>query len=300
VSIARLAPSAGIARSIAPRRGPRMTRVASSAAWTSSLARASTAATCRGAGRRDEGAGPPVLATRSISNPSTTIYPAPHFARASTGRPPGVHPTNAQGLPGALGSLHASGISSAPCMPAARKSPPRTPPPLPFEVRASPIQGLGVFATRPIAKGARLIEYVGERISTEEADERYDDDAREHHHTFLFAVGDDEVIDASVNGNEARFINHSCDPNCEAVDEDGRIFIEAIKDIEPGAELGYDYSLERDEQYQAHWATLYACRCGAARCRGTMLKAKAPARKRARGPAKKKAVKERTKSRARG
>src|SRR5689334_2436613 len=88
-----------------------------------------------------------------------------------------------------------------------------------IEVRRSPIAGLGVFAARAIPEGTRLIEYTGERIGPEEADRRYDDDAMTSHHTFLFAVDDDVVIDAAVGGNDARYINHSCAPNCEAVDE---------------------------------------------------------------------------------
>jgi SET domain-containing protein len=145
-----------------------------------------------------------------------------------------------------------------------------------FEVRESPIAGLGVFAARRIRRGTRVIEYLGERISSAEADERYDDDAMTKHHTVLFAVDDDTVIDAAVNGNEARFINHACAPNCEAVNEDGRIFIEAIADIPAGAELVYDYSLTRDEPWDDRWAKLYACRCGAPGCRGTILKSPKP------------------------
>ena len=142
---------------------------------------------------------------------------------------------------------------------------------LPFEVRTSSIHGRGVFALRRIHKGTRLIEYVGERISPEEADRRYDDDALDIPHTFLFTVDKHTVIDAAVDGNEARFINHSCDPNCEAVDDAGRIFIEAIRRIRPGEELTYDYHLERDGRWRKEWAERYACRCGASDCRGTLL-----------------------------
>lgn len=148
-----------------------------------------------------------------------------------------------------------------------------TPPsPLAFEIRRSPVAGMGAFATRPIRKGTRLIEYVGERIRTSVANARYDDDAMDHHHTFLFTVDARTVIDASVGGNEARFINHACEPNCEALMEGKRIFIEAIEDIAPGAELFYDYGLERDEPYQESWKELYSCKCGATTCRGTMIR----------------------------
>jgi SET domain-containing protein len=155
----------------------------------------------------------------------------------------------------------------------------------PIEVRASSIAGLGVFATRRIKRGARIIEYIGERISDEEAARRYDDEAMEHHHTFLFAVDDDTVIDGGVDGNDARYFNHACAPNCEAVNEDGRIFIEALTDIEPGVELVYDYALRREEPWQDHWAELYACRCGAPTCRGTILESPKPPRKKAKGRA---------------
>ena len=143
--------------------------------------------------------------------------------------------------------------------------------PYPFELRSSTIHGQGVFAVRRIHKGTRLIEYVGERISPEAADLRYDDDAMVVPHTFLFTVDAHTVIDAAVGGNEARFINHSCNPNCEAVDDDGRIFIEAIRNIRPGEELTYDYHLERDGRWRKEWAERYACRCGAPNCRGTLL-----------------------------
>ncbi|MGI8498527.1 MAG: SET domain-containing protein [Gemmatimonadaceae bacterium] len=143
-------------------------------------------------------------------------------------------------------------------------------------MRRSPIQGRGVFATRRIAKGTRLIEYTGKRITPEAADERYDDDLLEHAHTFLFTVDDDTVVDARFGGNSARWINHSCEPNCEAVIEDGRIFIETLRDIPRGAELLYDYQLQRSGRFQRAWLERYACRCGSRRCRGIILERKPP------------------------
>ena len=152
-------------------------------------------------------------------------------------------------------------------------------PPLLLILRASPIQGQGAFALRPIRKGARLIEYTGQRISNAEADRRYDDDAMDRPHTFLFTVDADTIIDAAAGGNEARFINHACDPNCEAVIEDGRIFIEALRHIRPGQELTYDYHLERPGHWRKSYPQRYACRCGARNCRGTLLiKPKRPKR----------------------
>ncbi|MFN8572912.1 MAG: SET domain-containing protein-lysine N-methyltransferase [Gemmatimonadaceae bacterium] len=143
--------------------------------------------------------------------------------------------------------------------------------PQPFEIRGSAIQGRGAFATRAIRKGERVAEYGGERISWKEADKRYDDTGMGRHHTFLFAVTSRTVIDGAVNGTDARFINHSCDPNCEAVDDRGRIYIDAIRAIAPGEELAYDYAYERDATHTPEDEALYVCRCGSRLCRGTIL-----------------------------
>jgi hypothetical protein len=152
--------------------------------------------------------------------------------------------------------------------PKKRSTPPTT---LPFELRQSPIQGQGAFATRPIKKGTRIIEYTGERISQDEADVRYDDESMKRHHTFLFTLDEDTVIDAAVGGNEARFINHSCEPNCQAFIEGKRIFIYSIRPIEPGEELSYDYAYERVEGMDEESEKLYVRRCGTKSCRGTIL-----------------------------
>lgn len=153
--------------------------------------------------------------------------------------------------------------------PATRKKPTLTP--QPFELRPSSIQGQGAFATRPIRKGARIIEYVGQRISQAVADERYDDTAMSRHHTFLFNVDEDTVIDAAYEGNDARFINHSCAPNCQAFLEGDRIYIYALRDISVGEELSYDYSYDRTEDMGEEEEHMYICRCGAPTCRGTIL-----------------------------
>jgi SET domain-containing protein len=142
---------------------------------------------------------------------------------------------------------------------------------LPFEIRRSPIQGLGGFATRHIPARVRLIEYAGERISPAEADARYPEPDSARHHTYLFAIDDAVVVDASVNGNEARFLNHSCAPNCDAVIEDGRIWIETVHDIEPGEELVYDYAFVLAERHTPAAKKRYPCNCGAITCRGTIL-----------------------------
>ncbi|HEY4306299.1 MAG TPA: SET domain-containing protein-lysine N-methyltransferase [Gemmatimonadaceae bacterium] len=139
-----------------------------------------------------------------------------------------------------------------------------------FEVRQSPIQGFGAFALRAIPEGTRLIEYAGERLTPQQADERYPDDD-ERHHTFLFAIDDDVVVDAAVNGNDARFLNHSCDPNCDVVIEDKRLWIETIRDVESGEELAYDYAFILPERHTPAAKRRYPCYCGALRCRGTIL-----------------------------
>jgi uncharacterized protein len=162
-----------------------------------------------------------------------------------------------------------------------------------FKVRHSKVHGLGAFALRQIKKGTRIVEYLGDRVTHAEADRRYQDHDENDNHTFLFIVDRRTVIDAGVNGNDARFINHSCDPNCESEIEDRRVFIDAIRDIARGEELSYDYQIGRERGDPPNVDEIYACRCGAVKCRGTMLwPAKRP-------KAKKKAAKKAPKKRAR-
>jgi SET domain-containing protein len=161
-----------------------------------------------------------------------------------------------------------------------------------LRVSRSPIQGRGAFAVRRIPKGTRIIEYAGERITPEEAARRYTrDDARIP--VLLFDLDAKTVIDAGRHGNQARFINHSCEPNCETVEDDRRIYIEAIKAIEPGTEITYDYHLEVPWGERARLKKIYVCRCGTKSCRGTMIE---PLRRRRRSPAKGKAAKRRGRS----
>jgi SET domain-containing protein len=165
----------------------------------------------------------------------------------------------------------------------------RVPTDQPFEVRRSPIQGRGGFATRQIRSGSRVAEYVGERISHEEGDRRYDDDKMNRHHTFLFVVNSKILVDAAVGGNDSRFINHSCDPNCEVVIEDRRIFIDATRTIQPGEEIFYDYSYDREDAEGDD--DRYPCQCGAEKCRGTILAPPPKKRKKAAKKAQKKTTK---------
>ena len=156
-----------------------------------------------------------------------------------------------------------------------------------MQVRRSRVHGKGAFATAAVARGTRLIEYLGERISHKEADRRYESKDANDNHTFLFIVDSRTVIDAGVDGNDARFINHSCDPNCESVIEGRRVYIEAIRAIQPGAELSYDYQIQREDADPPDVDEIFACRCGASGCRGTMLwPAERPAKRKAKRKAK--------------
>ncbi|MDP9279818.1 MAG: SET domain-containing protein-lysine N-methyltransferase [Gemmatimonadota bacterium] len=147
-----------------------------------------------------------------------------------------------------------------------------------YVVRNSHIHGRGVFAARRIRKGTRIVEYTGERINNKEADRRYDGTRMKRHHTFLFTLDNKTVIDGAIKtgGGDASFINHSCEPNCEAVITDRKIFIHALHTIEPGEELAYDYQYERTGKNDAELEKFYVCKCGAPSCRGSIMK---PAKK---------------------
>jgi len=147
-----------------------------------------------------------------------------------------------------------------------------------IQVRNSPIHGRGVFAVAPIKKGTRLLEYKGKRLTHKEADKLYGGGA-ESGHTFLFTLNDDYVIDANQDGNSARWINHSCAPNCESICESAedddpmhdRVFIEALRNIKPGEELAYNYLITLEEAHTPRLKKIWECRCGAKNCSGTML-----------------------------
>ena len=143
-----------------------------------------------------------------------------------------------------------------------------------IQVRRSGVHGKGVFALQDIAEGETLIEYVGEVISWDEAQDRHPHDENDPNHTFYFHVNEDRVIDALFGGNSSRWINHSCNPNCEADEENDRIFIKAIRKIKAGEELNYDYGLIIDEPYTKKLKAEYPCWCGSKNCRGTLLSPK--------------------------
>jgi uncharacterized protein len=143
-------------------------------------------------------------------------------------------------------------------------------------VRHSAIHGTGVFAARDIAAGEEIIEYAGRRITQEQADAEYPEDDG---HTFLYVLNEHYLIDAGVDGNDARWINHSCDPNCEVwvvESDDGnpahdRLVIEAMRPIRAGEELTYEYGVTCDPPITDADRALWACHCGAPNCRGVML-----------------------------
>ena len=151
-----------------------------------------------------------------------------------------------------------------------------------YVVRSSPIHGRGVFAVRYIRKGTKILEYKGERISNREADTRYDDARMKRHHTFLFVLDKKTVIDGAISagGGDASYINHSCDPNCEAIITGKKIFIHALRGIHPGEELAYDYQYERTGENDDELEKFYICKCGSPNCRGTIMKPEIPKRRR--------------------
>lgn len=139
------------------------------------------------------------------------------------------------------------------------------------QVRESGIHGKGVYAIRPLKAGDTVLEYKGEIITWEEALDRHPHDPSQPNHTFYFHLDDGHVIDGKYKGNSAKWINHSCDPNLEAEQDGNRVFLKALRDIEPGEELFFDYGLVIDARMTAKLKKEYACWCGSPKCRGTML-----------------------------
>lgn len=140
----------------------------------------------------------------------------------------------------------------------------------------SPRHGMGVFAATPLARHALVIEYTGERISHAEAERRYahTEVAGQPGHTFVLELDADRAIDANVGGNDSRYINHSCAPNLEPIKLGDQMWLVALRDIAAGEELGYDYAVELDERHTPARKAQYPCTCGAANCRGSLLRAK--------------------------
>lgn len=140
-----------------------------------------------------------------------------------------------------------------------------------IQTRRSGVHGKGVFAVQDILEGEVLIEYIGQIISWQEAQDRHPHDPLQPNHTFYFHIDENRVIDAYFGGNSSRWINHSCAPNCFANEQEGRIFITALRGISAGEELNYDYGLMLDERYTQKLKAEYPCFCNSAQCRGTLL-----------------------------
>jgi SET domain-containing protein len=138
-------------------------------------------------------------------------------------------------------------------------------------VRRSGVHGKGVYALQPIARGERIVEYTGQLITWKEALRRHPHDPDDPNHTFYFHIDDGRVIDGKYGRNAAKWINHSCQPNCETDEIDGRVYIKARRAIKPGEELNYDYALVLDGRHTAKLKKEFECRCGSRKCRGTLL-----------------------------
>jgi uncharacterized protein len=129
-----------------------------------------------------------------------------------------------------------------------------------LQIAPSPIHGQGGFAARPISKGARVIEYTGERITKVESLRRC-----QAQNWFIFGLDEEFDLDGGVEGNPARFLNHSCAPNCEAICEEGRVWIVALRDMACGEEITFNYGYDL-EDYKEH-----PCHCGAPECAGYIV-----------------------------
>ena len=126
--------------------------------------------------------------------------------------------------------------------------------------RRSVIHGTGGYACRDIASGARVIEYVGDKITKAESLRRCERDNQ-----YIFDLDDEFDLDGNVHWNPARFINHSCAPNCEAEVDGHRVWIIALRNIPAGEELSFNYGYDLQD-YEEH-----PCRCGAPECVGFMV-----------------------------
>ena len=138
------------------------------------------------------------------------------------------------------------------------------------EVRGSSIHEKGVFALRDISEDVKIVEYVGERISKDEAESRGHELAEKSKKTggasvYIFTLNKKFDLDGDIPENMARFINHSCEPNCEAQIHKNRIWIRSIDDIKEGDELTFDYGFDL-EHYEDH-----PCRCGKDQCVGYIV-----------------------------
>lgn len=140
-----------------------------------------------------------------------------------------------------------------------------------LEVRQSPVHGRGIFARIAIPAGNFILHYAGRIIDWDEAMRRHPHDPSQPNHTFYFSLDDTFVIDGNDGGNRARWINHSCAPNCESEIKGQRVYLRSLRDIQAGEELSFDYNLMLDEPITPELKNDYLCLCGSPQCRHTML-----------------------------
>lgn len=129
-----------------------------------------------------------------------------------------------------------------------------------IKVKKSPIHGLGVFASQDIPEGTRIIEYLGEKISKEEEVKREKENDKKGV-TYIFDYNKKFSIDGAVEGSDAKYVNHSCDPNCDCIRRNGRVFYYSNRLIRKGEELTIDYAYDKNDP-------LEVCHCGSKKCRG--------------------------------
>ena len=138
-----------------------------------------------------------------------------------------------------------------------------------MKIRTSSIHGKGAFAAKDIPKGIKIIEYVGEKVTKEEGTTREklqeEQSSSGGGKTYIFELNEKHDIDGSVDWNSAKFINHSCNPNCEVEIIDDHIWIISSRDIKEGEELYYDYGFDLEDFEN------YPCKCGAENCIGYMV-----------------------------
>ncbi|GLH68049.1 SET domain-containing protein [Geothrix edaphica] len=141
-----------------------------------------------------------------------------------------------------------------------------------IRVQASGIHGTGVFAKRPIPKGTRILEYAGRRLAKAELLAAAGRGERKL--TYVLNLDEDTAIDGAEQGNDARFVNHSCEPNCEVYIFDGTPYLYAMQEIAAGTELTFDYQLQSASALRISRSLsreLFPCHCGAPGCRGTLV-----------------------------
>lgn len=140
-----------------------------------------------------------------------------------------------------------------------------------FVARRSPVHGRGLFAVKLIRSGDLICEYKGVRVRWQEVSRQTAPEMADPGHTVLFGLEQDMVLDGNKSGNSARWLNHSCSPNCEAQLSNNRIYIYALRDILPDEELSLDYTLVVDERRSRRVCEQFRCYCRSFNCRGTML-----------------------------